>query len=179
MIEKEKYLYWLNESEPKFEQDVVYREMYSRVGYIFHIFQMIEYNIANILALEEFENESIKDFTEDDIERIRKNIDIKFEELSKLTFGNLKRQVEKSEYLREINLEKLKEIVDYRNYLSHRCFKEKLLNNQLNTIEEIDKFVDELNEFEILVHDFNDWLIVIFEKKKIKRILLKNNDITK
>lgn len=179
MIEKEKYLYWLNESESKFEQDIVYREMYSRVGHIFHIFQMIEYNIVNILALEEFENESIKDFTEDDIERIRKNIDKKFEELSKLTFGNLKRQVEKSDYLRKINLEKLKKIVDYRNYLSHRCFKEKLLNNQLNIIEEIDKFVDELNEFETIVSDFNERLIMIFANKKIKRIWYKNNFTTR
>lgn len=128
MLEKENYLYWLNESEPKFKQDIVYREMYSRISLIFHILQMIEYNIANILALENFEKEFITDFV-DDIECIRKNIDKKFKELSKLSIGILKRQVEKSNYLREINFEKLNEFVDYRNYLPSRCFKEKLFNN--------------------------------------------------
>ena len=34
---------------------------------------MIEYNIANILALENFEKESVTDFA-DDIERIIKNL---------------------------------------------------------------------------------------------------------
>lgn len=87
--------------------------------------------------------------------------------------------MEKSDYLREINLEKLKKIVDYRNYLSHRCFKEKLLNNQLNIIEEIDKFVDELDEFETIVSDFNERLIMIFANKKIKRIWYKNNFTTR
>ena len=57
MIEKEKYLYWLNADDPKLDQEVVFREMYSRIGSIFHILQMNEYNIANTLAIEEFEKE--------------------------------------------------------------------------------------------------------------------------
>lgn len=56
----------------------------------------------------------------------------------------------------------LKKIVEYRNYLAHRCFKEKLLNNELKSIEDADKFVDELNEFEVMVKDFNEWLLDIF-----------------
>ena len=173
VIEKGKYLYWLNADDPKLDQEVVFREMYSRIGLIFHIMQMNEYNIANILAIEEFEKEKGSTFTEEDIERVRGNIDKKFEELSKLTFGQLKSRVEKSIYLEEINMDMLSKIVDYRNYLAHRCFKEKLLNNQLNTIEDADKFVDELNEFEVLVHEFNEWLLTIFEKNKIKRIWVK------
>ena len=173
MIEKGKYLYWLNADDSKLDQEVVYRDMYSRIGVIFHTIQMNEYNIANILALEEFEKENDRAFTDDDIERVRGNIDKKFEELSKLTFGQLKSRVEKSIYLEGINMDMLAKIVDYRNYLAHRCFKEKLLNNQLNTIEDADKFVDELNEFEVLVHEFNEWLLTIFEKNKIKRIWVK------
>lgn len=91
MIKKEKYLYWLNLEDPNLDIEVVFREMYSRIGLIFHMIQMNEYNIANILSLEEFENENMDMFTENDIERIRKNIDIKFNELSKLTFGKLKK----------------------------------------------------------------------------------------
>ena len=170
MIEKEKYLYWLNADDSKLDQEVVFREMYSRIGLIFHIVQMNEYNIANILAIEEFEKEKGRTFTEEDIERVRGNINKKFEELSKLTFGQLKKQVEKSIYLKGINIELLEKIVDYRNYLAHRCFKEKLLNNQLNTIEDADKFVDELNDYEVIVCGFNKWLLTIFKENKIKRI---------
>ncbi len=170
MIKKEKYLYWLNLENPNFDIEVVFREMYSRIGLIFHTIQMNEYNIANILSLEEFENENIDMFTESDIERIRKNIDTKFYELSELTFGKLKKQVEKSKYLADVDMAALEKIVEYRNYLAHRCFKEKLLNNELKSIEDADKFVDELNEFEVMVKDFNEWLLDIFEKNKIKRI---------
>lgn len=59
----------------------------------------------------------------------------------------------------------LEKIVEYRNHLAHRCFKEKLLNNELKSIDDADKFVDELNEFEVMVKDFNEWLLDIFEKK--------------
>lgn len=170
MVEKEKYLYWLNADDLKLDKEVVFREMYSRIGLIFHIVQMNEYNIANIVAIEEFEKEKGRTFTEEDIERVRGKIDKKFEELSELTFGQLKKQVEKSIYLKGINIELLEKIVDYRNYLAHRCFKEKLLNNQLNTIEDADKFVDELNDYEVIVHDFNEWLLTIFKENKIKRI---------
>ena len=157
-------------SATDFKKTTIGLILYSRIGLIFHIMQMNEYNSANILAIEEFEKEKGSTFTEEDIERVRGNIDKKFEELSKLTFGQLKSRVEKSIYLEEINMDMLSKIVDYRNYLAHRCFKEKLLNNQLNTIEDADKFVDELNEFEVLVHEFNEWLLTIFEKNKIKRI---------
>lgn len=170
MIKKEKYLYWLNLENPNLDIEVVFREMYSRIGLIFHIIQMNEYNIANILSLEEFENENIDVFTENDIKRIRKNIDIKFNELSELTFGKLKKQVEKSKYLADVDMTVLEKIVEYRNYLAHRCFKEKLMNNELKSIEDADKFVDELNEFEVMVKDFNEWLLDIFEKNKIKQI---------
>lgn len=174
----EKYLYWLNSKDPNSDKETVFREMYSRIGYIFHIIQMIEYNITNILALEEFEKEPEDVLSKDDIERIRKNIDVKFNELSKLTFGNLKNKIEKSKYLANVDIVQLKKIVDYRNYLAHRCFKENLLNSELSTIEDVDKFVDELSEFEATVIDFNEWLLEVFNKNKIKRvwIIKQRND---
>ena len=56
MVNKTKYLYWLNTKDSNLTEEVVWREMYSRIGHIFHIVQMVEYNIANILSIEEFEN---------------------------------------------------------------------------------------------------------------------------
>ena len=172
MIEIEKYLYWMDAKPIDLENEIVYREMYSRIGFIFHIIQMIEYNIANILALEEFEKKQSDTFTYSDVQLIKNNIDIKFSKLSKLTFGRLKDEVEKSKYLANVDMELLKKIVDYRNYLAHRCFKEKLLNNELSSVEDADKFVDELNNFETVSKNFNEWLLTVFRKNRIKRIVL-------
>ena len=173
MIDKNKYLYWLNEKDLNLTEEVVWREMYSRIGHIFHIVQMVEYNIANILSIEEFEKETQTVFKEKDIERIRTNVDEKFEKLSSLTFGQLSKEVEKSNYLNGIDLVKLKDFVTYRNYLAHRCFKEKLLKNELSKLEDADRFIDELNDFELKAVALNEWLLGIFKNNKTKTILMK------
>ena len=173
MIDKNKYLYWLNEKDLNLTEEVVWREMYSRIGHIFHIVQMVEYNIANILSIEEFEKETKTVFEEKDIERIKTNTDLKFEKLSTLTFGKLAKEVETSKYLEGMDLSRLKDFVDYRNYLAHRCFKEKLLNDEMIKLEDVDKFVDELNDFEIKAAALNEWLLGIFKDNKVKTILLK------
>ena len=172
MIDKEKYLYWMNPDDPLLESQLIWREMYSRIGFIFHIIQMAEYNLANILAIEEFEKETSRLFSLEDIERIKSNIDIKFKKLSTLTFGSLKKIVEQSIYLKSIDMDKLSKVVDYRNYLAHQCFKEKLLNYDLQTLHDVDKFIEQLNDFEEMITDFNDWLVSVFADKKIKSIML-------
>ena len=58
MIDKNKYLYWLNTDDSNLTEEVVWREMYSRIGHVFHVIQMVEYNISNILSIEEFEKET-------------------------------------------------------------------------------------------------------------------------
>lgn len=84
MIDKNKYLYWLNVDDPRFEEEIVYREMYSRIGCILHIFQMIEYNIANILSVEEYEKINGKLVSEEDIKQVKKDIDNKYQQLTKI-----------------------------------------------------------------------------------------------
>ena len=173
MIDKEKYLYWMNPDDPLFESQLIMREMYSRIGFIFHVIQMAEYNLANILAIEEFEKETSRLFSVEDIERIKSNIDIKFRKLSTLTFGRLKKIVEQSVYLKSIDMDILSKVVDYRNYLAHQCFKEKLLNNDLQTLQDVDKFIEQLNDFKEMITDFNDLLVSVFADKKVKSILVK------
>lgn len=173
MVDKSKYLYWLNKDDPNLTIEVVWREMYSRIGHIFHIIQMVEYNIANILSIEEFEKETKTIFEEKDIERIKTNIDAKFDNLSTLTFGQLSKEVEKSQYLKELDILKLKDFVNYRNYLAHKCFKEKLWANELTELDDVDAFVDELNDFEFRAANLNEDLLKIFKNNKIKTVLLK------
>lgn len=173
MIDKSKYLYWLQSDSDNMTQEVIWREMYSRIGIIFHIIQMVEYNIANIISIEEYEKETKTVFDIKDIDRIRTNIDLKFQQLSRLTFGGLNKEVEKSIYLKYIDLDKLKKIKEYRDYLAHRCFKEKLLDNKISDLEDIDSFVDELNDFEAKASEINESLLQVFKDNKTKSVLLK------
>ena len=41
MIDKSKYLYWLNKDDPQIDGEVVWRELYSRIGCFFHTVQNI------------------------------------------------------------------------------------------------------------------------------------------
>lgn len=173
MIDKNKYLYWLNTDDPNLTEEIVWREMYSRIGHAFHVIQMVEYNISNILSIEEFEKETKTDFEENDIKKIKIRIDLKYEKLSTLTFGQLSKEVEKSNYLKDIDMIMLKDFVTYRNYLAHKCFKEKLIANELSKLEDIDKFIDELNDFELTASTLNEYLLGIFKNNRIKSVLLK------
>ncbi len=171
MIDKNKYLYWLNADNPNLEE-VIYREMYSRIGYILHVVQMIEYNIANILSLEEYEEINSKFVSEKEVNEIKENINKKYKELSSLMFGQLGKLLKKSKYLSNIDLDKLGNIIDSRNYIVHQCFKEKLLQNGLLSLDEVDKFIEELNEYECLIVSFNEELLEVFKKHKIKQVLI-------
>ena len=162
-----KYLYWYKPDQPSFEEDLVYREMYCRIGYIFHIIQMIEYNIAMILSIEEWEKEKDAVFTMEKFDEVKKKIAKRFKVLSskKYTFGTLAREVENSVYLRDLDKKALKEVVEYRNYLAHKCFKEKLLNGSLKTIEDADRFAMELTVFEGKAAPLNNYLVSILNKR--------------
>ncbi|MBO4856795.1 MAG: hypothetical protein J5511_05460 [Bacilli bacterium] len=174
MIDNSKYLYWLRNDSDALTQEVVWREMYSRIGSLFHIIQMVEYNIANIISIEEYEKETKTELDMMGIERIKAKVKLKFDQLSDLTFGNLAKVVKQSIYLKDIDLEKLDRIKQYRDYLAHRCFKEKLLENKLSSLEDVDGFVDELNDFEVEATEMNEWLLHIFKDNKTKSILLKH-----
>lgn len=172
MVDARKYLYWCDVNNPDFDKEVVWREMYSRIGYLFHLYQMCEYHIANILAIELFEKNKKVVFTDKDINDLKKTIDDKFNSLFKLTFGQLKKKVKKSKYLKDIDFSLLESVISTRNDLAHNCFKNKLLNNELNIIEEVDKFIDELNEYEEKAFILNEYLVKVFKDNKIKQVLV-------
>ena len=140
MLAENKYLYWLNKNNIEINDEVVWRELYCRIGCIFHTIQMIEYNIANIIALEKFEKYKKVVYTKKDIDEIKKDIDKKFNNISSLTFGGLNKLVDSSKYLSFLDKDELNKIKIYRDFLTHRCFKEKLLDNSLKTLEQVDAF---------------------------------------
>ncbi len=135
---------------------------------------MCEYNIANILSLEKFEKKKNKMFSVGDIKKLKDAINKKFEKLSNFTFGQLKKKVSNSLYLSGLDMNALGKIVDYRNYLVHKCFKEKLMNDELSSLDSIDRFVDELNDFEEQVASLNAYLAEVFKQNKTKEIWLRS-----
>lgn len=173
MIDKTKYLYWLQPDDPNLCKEVVWRELYSRFGHAFHLVQMVEYNMANILSLEEFEKEAGREFTPEDIKRVKGLVDKRYKKLSKMTFGRLKKEAESSVYLNRLDLVALKKIVDYRNWLAHHCFKELFLDQQNAALEQVDALIDEINDFEAVLTMLNNWLVDVFKENKTKSILLK------
>ncbi len=100
-------------------------------------------------------------------EEVKKIIAKRFKTLSskKYTFGVLAGEVEGSLYLKGLDKKLLKEVVDYRNYLAHICFKEKLLKGTLKTIEDADSFAMELTDFEGKAAPLNDYLVSILNER--------------
>ncbi len=172
MFDENKYLYWLDKNNIEINAEVIWRELYGRIGCIFHTIQMIEYNMANIIALEEFEKNKKNVYSKKDVERIRNKIDKKFNNISSLTFGGLNTLVVNSKYLSIVDIDELHKIKTYRDFLAHRCFKDKLLDESLKTLEQVDAFIDELNDYDIRCRTMNEQLLEIFKNNKIKRIYL-------
>lgn len=113
-------------------------------------------------------------FSVGDIKKLKDAINKKFEKLSNFTFGQLKKEVSNSLYLSGLDMNALGKIVDYRNYLVHKCFKEKLMNDELSSLDFIDHFVDELNDFEEQVASLNAYLAEVFKQNKAKEIWLRS-----
>lgn len=172
MIKKEKYTYWLDSHN--LNEEVIYREMYARIGHIFHIVQMVEYNIANVLAIERYIKIFNKPVTKEKYLRIKEKINQKFLEYKKLTFGGLNNLAKNSKFLEDVDFNTLEECKKYRDYLAHQCFKEKLMKNELNTIDDADAFVDELNKFEEKIAYINEEVLEVFKKCKSMEAVFKN-----
>ncbi len=102
--------------------------LWGKVGFILNLSQMVEYNIANILAFDEilkpFENNSIVDM--DIYNEFARKADELYKELSRKTLGyGINKMFKKGIFLNN-SKEYLKKVCDERNYVVHSLFKEDL-----------------------------------------------------
>lgn len=177
MSKKEDYLYWIKSDEDELTEEIIYRELYSRIGYIFHLVQMIEYNIANIISIEKYVKDHSVIYGSGELENVKLKINEEFEKLLKnKTFGGLIKEAKGNNSLNGFDFKELNDMKKYRDYLAHNCFKYKLMNDQLKTLEDADEFVKELNEYEIKAKKLNEKLIERFKEVKKESILIKKND---
>lgn len=156
--------------DKKIEKQLVH--LWEKVGFIVNLSQMVEYNLANILAfdeiLREFETMDLMFVFEynEFVERANNW----YKRLSEMTFGaNLKRAKEIKFFTNESE-ELLSKAIDKRNYVIHSLFKDDLKNKYLETNPKY--YFKELEDTIYLLNTINESLVEIFKKQKEEHKLI-------
>lgn len=125
--------------------------LWGKVGYIVQLSQMIEYNLANILALDEL----LREFKEADsmylfeyneyVERANKW----YKKLEKNTFGFGLKRAKDVEFFNSEVQGRLEYICEERNFVVHRMFKEDLFFKHLESdpgfyYDRLEKLIEEM-----------------------------------
>lgn len=150
--------------DKKIEKQLVH--LWGKVGLIVNLSQMVEYNLANILAFDEilrkFETtDSMFVFEYNEFVERANNW---YKRLSEMTFGaNFKRAKEIKFFTKESE-ELFSKAIDKRNYVVHSLFKDDLKNKYLETNPKY--YFDELEETISLLNIINESLVEIFKQQK-------------
>lgn len=149
-----------------------YKKVWEMVGFVVNLSQMIEYNLANILALNEilvaFDNEeSMYEF--EYAELLRKTDDW-YKKVDKCELGKVLREVKIKKIITEEFVNHLDEIRTERNYFVHNVFKEDLVTKAFQNNSK--QYIPRLQELISKMHAANDELVKIFAemKKEVKMI---------
>ena len=147
-------------------------ELWGKVGFIVNLSQMIEYNIANILAFDEilkpFEKNSIVDM--DIYNEFAKKADELYEELSRKTVGyGINKMFEKDIFSND-SKEYLKKVCGERNYVVHSLFKEDLHLQKLESeptfyFERLEWLIENMNNINDILYNY------LNEQKKYYKLI--------
>lgn len=149
-----------------------YKEVWEMVGFVVNLSQMIEYNLANILALNEIlvafdKEESMFEF---EYSELLKKTDEWYKKLDRFELGKLLENIKsKTDFTAEF-ITSLTEIKAERNYFVHNVFKEDLFTKKFQNNPK--QFIPRLQELIAKMHAANDELVKIFAemKKEVKMI---------
>ena len=142
------------------------------VGFVVNLSQMIEYNLANILAL----NEILVAFDREDsmyefeyAELLRKT-DEWYKKLDKCELGKVLKEIKAKNIITEEYVDFLDGIRNERNYFVHNVFKEDLFTKAFQ--DNPKQYIPRLQELIAKMHAANDELVKIFVemKKEVKMI---------
>ncbi|MCK9289758.1 MAG: hypothetical protein M0P08_05235 [Acholeplasmataceae bacterium] len=149
-----------------------YKKVWGMVGFVVNLSQMFEYNLANILALNEilvaFDNEeSMYEF--EYAELLRKTDDW-YKKLDKCELGKVLREVKIKKIITEEFVNYLDEIRTERNYFVHNVFKEDLVTKAFQNNPK--QYIPRLQDLVGKMHAANEELVKIFAdmKKEVKLI---------
>ncbi len=149
-----------------------YKKVWGMVGFVVNLSQMIEYNLANILALNEIlvafdKEESMFEF---EYAELLKKTDEWYKKLDRFELGKLLENIKsKTDFTAEF-ITFLTEIKAERNYFVHNVFKEDLFTKEFQNNPK--QFIPRLQELIAKMHAANDELVKIFAemKKEVKMI---------
>lgn len=149
-----------------------YKKVWGMIGFVVNLSQMIEYNLANILALNEIlvafdKEESMFEF---EYAELLKKTDEWYKKLDRFELGKLLENIKsKTDFTAEF-ITSLTEIRTGRNYFVHNVFKEDLFTKEFQNNPK--QFIPRLQELIAKMHAANDELVKIFEemKKEVKMI---------
>lgn len=140
--------------------------LWGKVGFITHLSQMVEYNLANIIALDRI----LREFKDTDSMFVIKFNDVVkesneiYKELSKKPLGYILKEARKIKYFTIESEKLLKRAIKKRNYVTHKMFKEDLGKNYLETNPKY--YYSRLENTIELLKDINDSLCEIFKSQK-------------
>ena len=143
-----------------------YKKVWEMIGFVVNISQMIEYNLANILAL----NEILVAFDKEDsmyeleyVELLRKTDDW-YKKLDRFELGKLLENIEsRTDFTKEF-IDFLTDIRTERNFFVHNIFKDDLFTKAFQ--DNPKQYIPRLQELIAKMHAANDELVKIFAKMK-------------
>ena len=142
------------------------QELWEKVGFIVHLSQMVEYNLANILSADEL----LRGFDTDNSMRIvdynelvQKSNEM-YHKLSGIPLGGVLKQAKRVNFFNEDGLELLEKACKKRNYVVHNLFRDDLKPRHLETDPEF--YFEELENTIEILHEINEVLTKIFERQK-------------
>jgi hypothetical protein len=146
--------------------------LWEKVGLVVNLSQMVEYNLANILAFDEI----LREFEERDsmfvyeYNEFAKQANKWYDKLSKKSLGKSLNRAKEIKFFTEESEKTLLEAIEKRNYVIHHLFKDDLTKKSLDTNPTV--YYQELEETIALLTSVNDCLIEIFKQQKEEHKLI-------
>ena len=141
-------------------------DVWGKVGFIVHLSQMVEYNLANVLSADEL----LRKFEERDsmctieYNEFAEKSNKMYQRLSITPLGGILKQAEKVMFFNEDGIELLGEACAKRNYVVHHLFRDDLNSRHLETDPEF--YFEELENTIAILHEINEVLTKVFERQK-------------
>ncbi len=149
-----------------------YTKVWVSVGFVVNLSQMVEYNLANILAL----NEILSAFDKQDsmysfeYSELSNKTERWYEWLSKKELGKQLEEIKNKEIFNDEFIKEIDHVRGERNYFVHHIFKDDLVSKEFQ--DNPKQYVPRLQDLVKKMKSVNDELIQIFNamQKEVKMI---------
>ena len=142
------------------------QSLWAKVGLIVNLSQMVEYNLANILAFDEIlrEFETTDSMFVFEYNEFVERANDWYKRLSKNTFGAIVERAREINFFTKESEIVLSKAIKKRNYVVHNLFRDDLRKNYLETNPKF--YFKELEETISLLNTINESLVEIFNQQK-------------